>query len=131
MSVLDRFTESAVKPPTALRRALLWLLASLVGRTVARLAAAFAARRRIKIAIHELRSWDRRWLRDIGLHPMDIARMVRAEHRPHRGEAGGDHDPRRPAAEAGGDAPPAPRTATANDNRAADPAPPSRAADRH
>jgi uncharacterized protein YjiS (DUF1127 family) len=72
-------------------------------RTIGRLAAAHAARRRIKRAIHELRGWDDRRLRDIGLHPMDIERQVCAPDWPQRYEASAEPAPPQPAAQAAND----------------------------
>ena len=102
MSVFHRFLASAAKRRAGLWRALLWLPAALV-RAIRRRAAAHAERRRIKRAIHELRSWDERRLRDIGLHPMDIERQVCAPDWPQHYEASAEPAPPQPAAPAAND----------------------------
>ena len=103
MSVFHRFLASAAaKRLAGLGRVVAWLLAALM-RTIGRLAAAHAARRRIKRAIHELRRWDDRRLRDIGLHPMDIERQVRAPDWPQHYEASAEPAPPQPAAQAAND----------------------------
>jgi uncharacterized protein YjiS (DUF1127 family) len=107
VSVFHRFLASAAaKRLAGLGRAVAWLVAALI-RTIGRLAAAHAERRRIKRAIHELRGWDDRRLRDIGLHPMDIERQVCAPDWPQHYEASAEPGPPQPAAP------------TANDNLSA------------
>ena len=98
MSVFHRFLASAA----AKRRVVAWLPIALI-RAIRRLAAAHAERRRIKRAIYELRGWDDRRLRDIGLHPMDIERQVCAPDWPQHYEASAEPAPPQPAAPAAND----------------------------
>ena len=136
VSIPDRYSDSSAadRRISLSPRVFRWLTSTLLWRTVERLVAAYIERRRIMIAIEKLHRWDDRSLRDIGLHRMDIERMVRMKPNPHRGVAEREYNQHRlPACESGyaenSFVSAAQEQTAANDNQSVD-VPPEIAADR-
>lgn len=79
MSVLNPYSGPPAigRPTISLQPVLDWLASSWIVIAAKRYAAALIATRQAKLATEELRSWDDRMLRDIGLQRMDIDAAVR------------------------------------------------------
>jgi uncharacterized protein YjiS (DUF1127 family) len=79
MSVLNPYSGPPAigRPTISLQPVRDWLASTWIVIAAKRLSAALIAARQAKLATEELRSWDERMLRDIGLQRMDIDAAVR------------------------------------------------------